>query len=591
MIPSQNRERGRWLRAIHAGCLAGQALVVITLLVLISLRSAAFAQGSSASEQASIARGIQLLREGQAAQAKVSFDAALKAAPQAADALTWRGICENQLAQYSAAVTDFRSALRIDPTAVPAHYNLALSLIRLHETDAAIEQLRVVVAAQPKVVQPRYNIAILLEGKGLYSEAVQELQAAHALAPSDHDVTLHLLLDELKVKDPGAVLIAKEVADPSTPIPLQREAGEALIEAGRFTDATSILETSRAREPDALAGEVLLARAYIGDRNNTAAIELLKSIPVDERDEEAIYLLAEAYEGTGDLARAVGAFEAAARADPKDARPLYRLGLLAAVTSGGETKSVQLLRSATQLAPANTVYALSLARILLVSDQAEEAKLLLSKMPSNGEDAAQLHTLAGVADAATHDIDHAIPQLRTAIREEPKLALAHNVLGFCLFQQGHYAEAAAAYGAASDLEPQRLLYAHDAALAYERANQMQQALIFAERANTLVDTDAGNHVLLGKLYALAGRRQEALHELRRAVELNPDLDSAYYLLARTYMQMGDRQQATEWSERLSTLKQRHDAALTLQKQSSATPIRSSTLLTGGSLQSNDAGAP
>ena len=555
-------------------------------------RNEMLAQKTTTAEQTAIAEGLQLLRGGQALQAKAKFDAAIKAAPRSADALTWRGICENLMAQYAAAAADFRSALRIDESMLPAHYNLALSLIRLREIDPAMEQLRIVIAAQPSAVQPRYNLAILLEGKGLFAKAIDELGVAHTLEPDDKGVTLHLLMDGLKVKGtPQAPLLIHDIVDTSTPPEIQREAGTALVEAERFSDASAILESARTREPEAHGINSMLARAYIGEQKNAEAVALLDAVPGGRKDEEEIYLLALAYTGAGNLHKAAENFEAAARLNPKDARPLYHLGLIAATSAQGQTKSAELLRSAIQLDPSKIDYSLALTRVLLVSDQAEEAKVVLSKLSPVGEEAAQIHALTGVAFAATHEIDKAIPQLKKAVEEEPTLALAHNVLGFCLFQQGRYAEAAEAYGSASRLEPKRLLYARDAALAYERANQAEQALAFAERANALGDADASDHVLLGKLYASSGYKQDAVRELRRAAELNPDLDSAYYLLARTYMQMGDRQQATEWSDKLSLLKQRHDAAVALQKKASPAAIRSSTLLEGGSLSSDDAGAP
>ncbi len=404
---------------------AGGILMLILILGLTEL----LGQRVVSSAQTAIAEGLELLRRGQPTDAKVRFDAAIKIAPQSADARTWRGICENQMQQYAAAAADFRAALQMDPATLPAHYNLALSLIRLHQIDAAVEQLRIVIAAQPKAVQPQYNLAILLEGKGALAEAKEHFAIAHALDPADETTTVHL------------------------------------------------------------------------------------------------------------------------------------------------------------------------ARMLLATDQAEEAKVLLSHMPIASNNAAQIklaapiHMMDGVALAATHEIEKAQEQLRKAIEEDPALALAHNVLGFCLFQQGRYVQAAETYGKASELEPNRLLYARDAALAYERANQNDQALTFAERANALRDADAGDRVLLGKLYAAGGRRQDAVRELRRAAELNPELDAAYYLLARTYLQMGDRQQATVWSDKLRSLKQRHEAAFALQKKAQPATIRSSTLLEGGSMSTVEASAP
>ncbi len=549
------------------------------------------AQSADASAQAEIAEGVQLLRSGQADAAKAKFNVAIQAAPRSADALTWRGISENQTQQYVSAAADFRAALRFAPAALAAHYNLALSLIRLHETDAAIEQLRVVIAAQPGAVPPLYNLAILLESKGLFSAAEEQLKKAHALQPEDKGVTLHLLMDGLKSKDVSAVpSLVSDLRSPSTPPTVEREAGLALLTSARFSDAISLFEASREREDTAPDIDLLLARAYLGDGMNREAAALLE-ITKEQAGDEQDYLLGLAYLGLHDTLKAAEMFKAARHLDARDARPAYHLGLIIANMPGQQGEAAKLFRSAMELEPDNEQYALALARVLLADDHAEEAKDLLLKMPEKALNTSERHMLIGVALAATHAVTEAVPQLQMVVMEDPKLALAQNVLGFCLFQEGQYVQAAAAYGRASELEPGRSLYAHDAALAFERADQNAQALHFAERASAAASASAQDHALLGKLYAASGRNQDAVRELRHAAEMNPELDSAYYLLARTYMQMGDRQQATQWSDKLRALKQRHETAFSLQKKEEAAPVRSSTLLDGSSLDAEGAGTP
>jgi tetratricopeptide (TPR) repeat protein len=543
------------------------------------------AQTTSSPRSASLAEGIQLFRSGQATEAKLAFDAVIKATPRSAEALTWRGICENQMEQYAAAAQDFRSALRVVPSMLPAHYNLALSLIRLHETDGAIEQLRLVVSAQPHAVQPLYNLAVLLEGKGSIAEAIKYLDLAHTLGPADKGVTLHLLVDSLITKqDTRVPLLVSDLAQASTSAQMQREAGTALLEAGRFPDAITLLKAAREREPAAPGVDLLLARALLGDEQNAQAVGLLESAPEASAGDERSYLLALAYLGSGDRDKAAQSFEAAARIDPKDPRPIYHLGLISAAKPDGQQEAVKQLRLASRLQASNAVYAEALARILLATDQAEEAKFVLTNLLPADKPGGQRQTLLGIALAATHDTAEAISLLTLALTADPAIALAHNVLGFCLFQQGQYPQAAAAYGRASELEPRRLLYAQDAALAFERAGQTESALRFAERANALGGQDAHDHALLGKLYASSNRLPDAIRELRRAVELDPDLDAAYYGLARASLQLGDRQQATAWSEKLAALKQRHEAEFALRKKAAAVPLRSSTLLEGGLLR-------
>nr|WP_242617644.1 tetratricopeptide repeat protein [Edaphobacter modestus] len=492
---------------------------------------------------------------------------------------------------YADAVADLRSALRLDGELLSAHYNLALSLIRLQKINEALEQLRIVIAAQPNTVQPRYNMAILLESKNDFAGAKEQLVAARSIDPQDAGVAFHLLVDELKLKhDDDVPALVDQLAAASTAMAVQQNAATALLEAGSFQSAVSLLQKAHERDPKSNAIVSLLCRAYIGAGSNSDAIALA-SDGTFSNNEEMTYLLALAYAGNKETQRALETFTLAAQQDTKDARPLYHLGLIAAATPQGPANAVQFLRSAHRLDLDNAIYALALVRILLVTDQAEEARAVLITIKASGEDQAQVDMLSGVALAATHQGPEAAAQLKKAIAKDPSLAVAHNVLGFCFFQQGQYAQAAEAYGKASELDPRRVLYAQDAALAYGRANQIDHALRYGQRASSLEENNANSHALVGKLYASAGRREDAVRELRLAVELNPDKDSALYLLARTYQQMGDQQQALEWSEKLRLLKQQHEAAFSLQKKTEATSVRSSTLLEGGSAVDSDASAP
>jgi tetratricopeptide (TPR) repeat protein len=192
---------------------------------------------------------------------------------------------------------------------------------------------------------------------------------------------------------------------------------------------------------------------------------------------------------------------------------------------------------------------------------------------------------------ATSGVAVAIPTLQHAVAIDPSIALSHNLLGFCYFKQGAYAQAAQLYQRASDLRPDTLLFAYDAALAFERANQADEALVYAKRAVSLPSARSDDHYLLGKLYANANRREDAIRELKLAVEMNPGLDDSYYLLARTYMQMGDTAQAAEWNGRLTALKQKHEQSYTAEKNAPPAGIPSSTLLRGAPMAAEENAAP
>jgi Flp pilus assembly protein TadD len=183
----------------------------------------------------------------------------------------------------------------------------------------------------------------------------------------------------------------------------------------------------------------------------------------------------------------------------------------------------------------------------------------------------------------------AVPTLERAVEENPSLALSHNMLGFCLLAQGDVAKAATSYGKASDLDPGSRIFAHGAAVAFDRSNNANRAMEYATRAVALPGADGEDHYLLGKLFAKTSQQHEAIRELNEAVAVDPDLEEAYYLLARAYMQTGDNAQASEWITKLKDLKQKHEHA-NAAASGKTTPTTSSTLLRGAPITVSATGA-
>ena len=545
--------------------------------------AAASFQTTEKQADAALARGVQMLREGHAADAMPELDAAVLARPRSAAALTWRGIGENQIGRYEAAANDLREAVRLDGTSPSAHYNLALSLIRLRKFDAAIVQLQTVVKLQPEAVPPRYNLGVLLEEKNQISGAADQLRQAHILAPGDAEVSLHLLEDLLQLRKMAEVpALVEELMGDSVSVAMQQAAGGALLQAERFDDARSLLERAKARETDDRDLDLLLARTYVGEGRNADAIALLTGVQGAQTDEEVVYTTGLAYLGAGDGSSAQASLQQAAILDPKDGRPLYRLALLMESSPGEVKKAEGFLRRALQLDPNNRPASLALARLLLVVDETEEAKTILTDLRPQPEDDVERSTLLGVALASSNEVSKAIPMLQHAHTLDPQLALADNVLGFCYFHGGDFKRAAEAYHLASDLEAKRLLYARDAALAYRRADVNASALRYAQRAAELPDATAGDYALLGKLYVADGRPKDAIRLLRRAAEADPNLDAALYLLARLYQRMGDREEAAEWNRRLQAVKERQQTTFVENKKKRAA-VQSSQVLRGDAI--------
>lgn len=570
--------------------------VSLHLLLIISLFSfgALRAQGNASGAAASVRDGIVLMQTRHFAEAETKFSQTIRLNPHASDAMVWRGICENQLKRYQAAASDFRAALRITPGMQSAHYNLALSLLRLDDANQARHELEIVTAADPSAVEAQYNLAVLLEKQKQYAQAREHLAVAIAARPTDLGVTEHLLLDDLILKRSAEAdeLLHRFIADAASP-ELQLRVGTELLRLGYFSQAVMLFEAARGRLPASGEVDLLLARAYIGSQEDFKAINLLTPREKLDPSGDSAYLIGLAYVSAGALQEAADAFHSALSAHPRDARSLFQLGLLAE-RAGRERRTEALtdLRQAVQWEPGNAAYATALGRLLLELDKPAEALVVLNRTHPAGTEAGEHVLLLGIAQAATKGVSAAQPTLARAIKLAPDLALAHNVIGFCYFSEGHYAEAAAAYRRASDLLPTNDIFAYDAALAFERAGASADALIYAKRAAALPNSTGEDHYLLGKLYLQAKDREAAIVELKTAARINPEMDSPCYLLARTYMQMGNSDEANKWSAQLAMLKQKHNATAGQQgmgPSTSSPAVASSRLLQGTPIDIDEAG--
>lgn len=550
---------------VHRYRIATQVTRWPALLLAISFWSIAVTSSAmqSASDPASaeVVSGLRLLQNRDFAAAKLRFSAAIKANPKAADAYTWRGITENELKQFREAVLDFDAALRIHPNDLPAHYNLALSLIRLGENDRAVQQLRQVLKLQPGAPEAEYNLAILLEEQHATGEAIEHLEAAYQSHPDDVAILQHLAIDLVvagRAEDAQPMLDQLRKAAPPETL---THVAESLLEAGDGKQAVPLLEAVRAQsQPDSKQHaelDMLLARAYIAIHEDEKAIDLLNAALTTDNTGTANYLLGLAYLDMGSTADAQESFERAAKTNPRNGAALYHLALLESARPEQIADAINHLRAALDTEPGNPKFGVALARLLLEKDDTKGAMPILDRIHPKGQEAGERDLLLGIAQIIESGPAKATPALERAVAEDPTLALSFNMLGFCYFSQGDMAKAAKAYGRASDLSPQTRLFAHSAAVAFDRAGNAEEATIYAARAVALPAANGADHDLYGKLLANAGKRDDAIRELQEAVALTPTLEEAYYLLGRTYLQAGNSAQSNEWFEKLKQVKQRN----------------------------------
>lgn len=164
------------------------------------------------------------------------------------------------------------------------------------------------------------------------------------------------------------------------------------------------------------------------------------------------------------------------------------------------------------------------AKLLASGGQHEESASKWREALSYAPDRADLHeALARILDdnydSATDA--EALFAIREAIRLNPAVASSHQLLGRMLAIKGSYLEATAAYSEAIRIEatPERLVALGSAQFG---AGNLEAGIGSYRKAIAMEPKTASIHADLASRLASAGRRQDALQEYERALEILPN---------------------------------------------------------------------
>ena len=161
--------------------------------------------------------------------------------------------------------------------------------------------------------------------------------------------------------------------------------------------------------------------------------------------------------------------------------------------------------------------------------------------------------LAGEALDEMQNHGGAIEQFRAAVKADPKEPNVHFGLGYLLWTQNQFDEAAQEFQAELANVPD-----HAQALAFLADSDMQlgrssEAMPLIQKALKIDPNVPRAHLDLGILYADAGRRDEAIREFKTAARLSPGDSNPHWRLARLYQAMGDKTAAGLEFQKTSSL--------------------------------------
>ena len=266
----------------------------------------------------------------------------------------------------------------------------------------------------------------------------------------------------------------------------------------------------------------------------------------------------------GELKEAIPEFEALRRnavPDSPDAQRATVLIGMAYYGLGDYRTAATYLKQAVDAGPNNLELLLALEHSYLWSHQYKYVLDVYHKILTLNPDSAEADMIAGEALDEMKNNDGATEMFRAAVKADPKLPDVHFGLGYLLWTQKRYPDAAKEFQAELANDPQHaqaLLYLADADI---QMNQVDDARPLLERVVKLDPTLALAHLDLGILASEAGHNEEALREFLLAEKKTPEDVSVHWRLAKLYRAMGRKDEAKAEFDKASTLNKQADDTL------------------------------
>ncbi len=173
----------------------GQVLFILVLTLTL-----VFQQPAEAT--ANFNRAVELQQQGKLNAAADEYRAALRLAPDYAEAQANLGAVLSRLGKYEEAVTAFETALKLNPQLTPIFFNLGIAHYRASQFGKAVEAFEKFLKVSPTVVQAGQLLGLSLVELGRNEEAVRQLEQTLRAAPEDAAVLYSLGLAYLRLNRP-----------------------------------------------------------------------------------------------------------------------------------------------------------------------------------------------------------------------------------------------------------------------------------------------------------------------------------------------------------------------------------------------------
>lgn len=406
-----------------------------------------------------------------------------------------------------------RSAIRLKPDFTEARIDLAKLLLADKKDDAALEQLEAVITREPDQVFALGNAGLIFARRSDYPRAVERLSRAHTLDPS------------------------------STPLALAL--AEAQIRAGRQDDAERVISDLRNR--GRLTGDAARILSLVWLRSGqpakgAALVSLEPEVAAAYRD--AVMRLAQEDFRHNRYQAVTTELEAVRDIGAQDFT-FHKLLGTAYYELGDAKKASDELQAALRLDSKNEQAYFDLGMLYMKFHTPELASLVFDHGLKELPDSPLLWMGMGLAQHLAEQTDKAAISLKKAIALDPAFTDAYVVLGDVLESASELEAALPVFQTAIQKQPNLYIghFYYGKILVRMNDGRMEQAIVELRKAVELRPEFAEGHYELGRALEHAGRTAEAIAEYEASVRRDPALAESQYRLALLYRKQGDVRRA------------------------------------------------
>ncbi len=266
----------------------------------------------------------------------------------------------------------------------------------------------------------------------------------------------------------------------------------------------------------------------------------------------------------GDLKSALSEFESCLKAAPPNSSDEQRLNILTGMSHYGLAQypeAIPYLKKAAAKDTQNLTLRLALAHSCLWSKQYPCVMNTYKEILTIDPESAEAYMIAGEALDEMKDNEGSTKMFRAAAKANPKEPNVHFGLGYLLWTQKIYPEAATEFQAELANDPNHVQAMEYLGDTYIQLNKPELARPVLEKTIKLDPSQSLAHLDLGIILSDAGENDKALRELEIAEKLKPEDVNVHWRLGRLYRTVGRKDEAKAEFDKASTLNKAADEDL------------------------------